>query len=172
MSDNIYNPDGNEIRFITSNYKELFRIPDGASIVVTRSNGEEYVSECKYLDDTHFEANGSCWHICQFAEIQERNGAVVKPETEPEAKAGYRIIQRNYTGDKVFKLGFNPDAVQKFVTWQSYRNNPDCYDWGHYWSDRSTAKTDLLLRTDAERRSVPYDHTKLFKQPKIRNDAR
>ena len=161
-----------EIRFIDPGYNELFRIQDGASIVVTRSNGEEYVSECKYLDETHFEANGTCYHICQFAEMMAHNGAVVKPETEPEVKVGYRIIQRNLAGDKVFKLGYNPNAVQKFVTWQSYRDNPARYDWGHYWSDKNTAKTDLFHRTNAECRGIPYDHTKLFKQPKTRNDAR
>jgi hypothetical protein len=122
--------ENNEIRFITPDYKELFRIPDGGRIVVTRPDGEEYIAECKYLDETHFSANGTCWHICQFAEVQERNGAAVKPVTEPEVKAGYRIIQRTYAGDKVFKLGYNPDAVQQYVTWQSYHNNPACYDYG------------------------------------------
>jgi hypothetical protein len=161
-----------EIRFITPDYKELFRIPDGGSIVVTRPNGEEYIAECKYLDETHFAVNGSCWHICQFAEVQERNDATVRPETEPEINHGYRIIQRNTVGDKVFKLGCNPEAVQQYVTWQSYPNNPAQYDWGHYWSDRNTAKTDLFRRTDAERRGVSYDHTRLIKQSRNRDDAR
>jgi hypothetical protein len=164
--------DCKEIRFITSEYKELFRIPDGGSIVVTRPDGEEYIAECKYLDETHFSANGNCYHICQFAEIQERNGATVKPETEPEIKAGYRIIQRTYVGHKVFKLGHNPKAAAKYVTWQSYNSYPNSYDWGHYWSDKSTAATDLFRRADAERRGVSYDHTKAYKQPKKRNDAR
>jgi hypothetical protein len=160
-----------EIRFITPEYKELFRIPDGGSIVVTRPDGEEYVAECKFLDETHFSANGTCWHIHQFAEVQERNGATVKPEAEPEIKVGYRIIQRSYAGDKVFKLGHNPNAVDKYVTWQSYHNRSVSYDYGHYWGDKSTAKTDLFRRADAERRGVPYDHTKLYKQKK-RDDAR
>ena len=161
-----------EIRFITPNYEELFRIPDGGSIVVTRPDGEEYVAECKYLDDTHFEAYGSCYHIYQFAEMQARVGATVKPEAEQEINHGYRIVQRAYVGDKVFKLGINQDAVQKYVTWQSYQENPDSFDWGHYWSKKSTAKTDLFHRADAERRGVSYDHTTLYKQSKNRYDAR
>jgi len=36
-----------EIRFITPDYKELFRIPDGGSIVVTRPEGEQYIGICK-----------------------------------------------------------------------------------------------------------------------------
>jgi hypothetical protein len=161
-----------EIRFITPNYDEIFRIPDGGSIVVTRPEGEEYIAECKYLDATHFEANYNCYHICQFAEIQERNGATVKPETEPEVNRGYRIIQRNYVDEKIFKLGVNSNAVQKYVTWQSYRDNPAIYEWEHYWNDKSTANTDLFLRTDSERRGTSYDHTTLIKSPKNRDNAR
>ena len=161
-----------EIRFITPDYKELFRIPDGWSIVITRPEGEEYIVECKYLDETHFEANGNCYHICQFAEIQERNGATVKSEIEPEINQGYRIIQRNYINDKVFKLGVNPNAVQKYVTWQSYPDNPKRYDWGHYWSNRITANTDLFRRTNAEQTGKVYDYTKLAKQQKNRDNSR
>ena len=164
--------DNKEIRFITPDYKELFRIPDGGSIIVARPEGDEYVGVCKLLDETHVEINGECYHICQFAELQERNGAIVTPDTEPEINHGYRIMQRNTVGDKVFKLGFNPDAVQKYVTWQSYPDNPARYDWGHYWNDKSIAKRDLLLRTDAECRGVSYDHTKLMKQSRSREDAR
>ena len=161
-----------EIRFIDPNYKELFRIPDGGGIVVTRPVGEEFISECKYLDEAHFESEGACWHIMQFAELLYRNGASVKPEDEPEINHGYRIIRRSTVGDKVFKLGVNPNAVQRYVTWQSYSDNPARNDWGHYWSDRSTANIDLFRRADAERRGIPYDHTELIKQHKTRNDAR
>ena len=160
------------IRFIDQNYNELFQIPDGGSIVVTRPTGEEYIGICKFLDETHVNINGECFHICQFAEVQARNGATVKPETEPEINRGYRIMQRNTVGNKVFKLGHNPNAVQKYVTWQSYRNNPASYDWGHYWSDKSTAKTDLFHRTDSERTGRVYDHTTLQKNLKSRTDAR
>ena len=161
-----------EIRFITPDYKELFRIPDGWGIIVTRPEGEEYVGVCKFLDETHVEINGECFHICQFAEIQERNGATVMPEAEPEINAGYRIMQRNTVGDKVFKLGYNPNAVQKYVTWQSYTDNPTSYDWGHYWSAKCIANRDLFNRIDAERTGRPYDHTILIRQSRNRDDAR
>ena len=104
--------------------------------------------------------------------MQAHVSATVKPETEPEINHGYLIIQRIYVGDKVFKLSVNKDAVQKYVTWQSFQENPDSYDWGHYWSEKSTAKTDLFYRADAERRGVSYDHTTLYKQSKNRYDAR
>ena len=162
-----------EIRFITPDYKELFRIPDDGSIVVTRPEGEEYIHKCKYLDQTHFEdSSHNYWHICQFAERQVQNGATVKPEIEPEINQGYRIIQRNYANDKIFKLGVNPKAAQKYVTWQSYRDNPTRYDFGHYWSERSDANTDLFRRTDAERMGRVYDYTKFIQQQKKRDKTR
>ena len=63
------------IRFITPEYKELFRIPDGDSIRITREDGTHTDKACRYIDDYHVEI-GSGWdslfHICQFAEQMER----------------------------------------------------------------------------------------------------
>jgi hypothetical protein len=159
------------IRFIDPQYNTLFKIPDGGSIVVTRPNGEQSIGICKYLDETHVAVNGSCYHICQFAEIQQRNGATVEPEKEPEMVGGhYRIIHRIPVGDKVYVLGHSPTAVQPYATWQAYRDKPG-KDYGHYWSNRSDAWSDLLCRADAERTGKPYDHTKRYTQKK-REDAR
>jgi hypothetical protein len=159
------------IRFIDTQYNTLFTIPDGGSIVVTRPSGEQYVGVCKYLDDTHLSVNGSCFHICEFAEIQERNGCTVEQEKEPEMVGGsYRIIHRIPVGDKVYVMGHSPKAAQPYATWQAYRDSPG-KDWGHYWSNRSDAWGDLLCRADAERTGKPYDHTKRYKQ-KNRDDAR
>lgn len=179
MSDNIYNPHGKEIRFIDSNYNELFRIPDGGRIVVTRPMGELYpgvqeqwVGTCKYRDDYHTEINGEMYHICQFAEIQERIGSTVQPEAEPELVGNYRINARTFVGDKIFKFGHNPKAVQPWATWQSYKDNPGRNDWGHYWNDKSEARTDFFRRADAERTGKIYDHTKAYKQRSDRDDER
>jgi len=168
-----------EIRFITPDYKELFRIPDGGRIVVTRPMGEMYpgyqeqwVGTCKYHDEYHFSINGEMYHICQFAEIQARIGSKVEPETEPEIVSGYRITARTFVGDKVFVMAHNPKAVQPWATWQG-RNDRPGYDWGHYWSDKRTARTDFFLRADSERTGMSYDHTTLIKKEKNRGeDAR
>lgn len=69
-----------EIRFIDSRYNKFFTVPDGGNIVVTEFDGKKYVRSCRYLDDTHFESGESVFHICQFAEIMERDGAVYAPE--------------------------------------------------------------------------------------------
>ena len=171
MSDNIYNPDGKEIRFVNIEGREIFRIPDGGYIVMTRPEGEEYIYECKYRDDYHTFINGNVYHIDEYAARMYAIGARLRPDPEPETNVGYRIIQRNHVKDKVFKLGFNPNAVQKYVTWQSYPDNPAQYDWGHYWNDRSIANTDLFRRTDAEKRGKSYDYATLI-QRSDRDDAR
>lgn len=70
------------IRFIDSNYNDLFRIPDGGKIRLTNSKGEQWELTCRYVDDYHFEAGfGGCnlYHICQYAEHTERCGYKVEP---------------------------------------------------------------------------------------------
>jgi hypothetical protein len=145
-----------EIRFIDPNNKELFTIPDGGSVVMTRPEGEQYVYDCKYIDPTHCALNGEVYHICQHADIRQRIGATIEPETQPEIVAGYRVRQRNFVGDKVFVMAHNPDAVQPWVTWQGQKNCPG-YDWGHYYERRSDASTVLFCRTDAARHGTPYE---------------
>ena len=70
------------IRFITPNYKELFRIPDGDSIRINRGDDTHTDKTCRYIDEYHVEV-GSGWdsifHICQFAEQMERCGNTVIP---------------------------------------------------------------------------------------------
>jgi len=76
------------IQFIDSNYRELFRIPDGGSITITYPPGdgrEPVTRACKYWDDYHFETlgrGGDSYHIAQFAEIMERLGARYEPEIQ------------------------------------------------------------------------------------------
>lgn len=74
------------IRFINSNYKTLFTIPDGDAIQITLDNGESHTRICRYVDDYHFQTvNGfgekyiNLFHICQFAELMEQNGNTVIP---------------------------------------------------------------------------------------------
>ena len=67
------------IRFITPNYKEKFRIPDGDMVRVTRYDGKRLDRVCRYIDECHVEVGSELYHICQFAELMERNGNTVIP---------------------------------------------------------------------------------------------
>lgn len=67
------------IRFITPDYKEKFRIADGDSIILHLSNGNTMKRTCRYIDDYHLEVGDNLYHICEFAELCERNGHTVEP---------------------------------------------------------------------------------------------
>lgn len=79
---NEYNPHGKDIRFIDSHYKDLFRLPDGGSIRITYADGESAVRKCTYIDEYHTMIGNNVFHICQFAELMERNGSTYQPEKE------------------------------------------------------------------------------------------
>lgn len=83
------------IRFINPHYKELFRIPDGDKIRIIHSGGEKTDYTCRYIDDYHVEI-GSGWnsllHICQFAEIMERNGSTVIPLRSSLPEQCYSVL--------------------------------------------------------------------------------
>lgn len=70
------------IRFITSNYEELFRIADGDRIVVTAATGERSEHICRYIDEYHVEVGKNLYHICEFAELLEKTGASCKPAAD------------------------------------------------------------------------------------------
>lgn len=77
------------IRFIDPNYKELFRIPDGDMVRITRSDGTHIDKVCRYIDECHLEIGhgwDSLFHICQFAEQMARCDNTVIPlrSTLPE----------------------------------------------------------------------------------------
>ena len=78
---NEFNPDGKDIRFIDSHYKDLFRIPDGGCIQIHYPD-ETVVKPCKFIDEYHIQIGTNVFHICQFAEIMERNGASYMAEPE------------------------------------------------------------------------------------------
>lgn len=95
-----------EIRFIDSQYNELFRIKDGESITITRSDGEKSEKKCRFLDEYHTSIDGLTFHICQFAEIMEMNGSTYRPKDTP-----------SYTLEKVdqeeFEFMFAPEDETK-----------------------------------------------------------
>lgn len=78
---NEFNPEGKEIRFIDSRYHDLFRIPDGGCVQIHYPN-ETVIKPCKFIDEYHTQIGYNVFHICQFAEIMERNGAVYMAEPE------------------------------------------------------------------------------------------
>ena len=74
------NGNGRAIRFIDSEYRQLFTVPEGANIVLTQLDGTRSTLPCQYIDDTHAFIDGLTFHIHQFALVQEQRGAVYLPE--------------------------------------------------------------------------------------------
>lgn len=85
------------IQFITPEYKEIFRIPDGGKILVTKPDGTTIDYACRYVDACHFEAGIQFFHIYEFAERMKRAGWRCEPKPVPynEQKKEYaEIISR------------------------------------------------------------------------------
>ena len=77
-----------QIRFIDSQYNELFKINDGDSIRIKFSDGETVIRKCRYIDDYHTEIGSNVYHICEFAERMEQNGNVYEPYKPVRSKGG------------------------------------------------------------------------------------
>lgn len=78
-TDNSQRNTRHDIRFINSQYDELFRIHDGGQIHVEKSEGGSFDATCEYIDDYHTRVNGRVFHICEFAELMERNNWTYEP---------------------------------------------------------------------------------------------
>ena len=73
-----------EIRFIDSNYNELFRIKDGEEITIKFKDGSICDRKCKYIDDYHAEIGCNVFHICEFAELMEKGDSIYRPKDIPD----------------------------------------------------------------------------------------
>lgn len=69
-----------QIRFIDSHYNELFTVPDGGNVVLTHFDGKKEILPCEYIDKRLARIGGIVFHIREFAEEQECNGAIYMPE--------------------------------------------------------------------------------------------
>ena len=67
---------------------------------------------------------------------------------EKEMVHGYEIKESIiFTNNRGFALAENPNAPQPFVTWQfTEENGKRDYYWGHYTTEESAAKRDLVQR--------------------------
>ena len=73
------------IQFIDSDYRELFRIPDGGSINIIYPPGDgrgTITRKCEFMDECHTRIGGDDYHIHEFAARMERLGARYEPEVQ------------------------------------------------------------------------------------------
>ena len=72
-------PENKYIRFINSDYKTLFHLPDGGRIRITYPDREPADRVCRFVDEYHTTIGGNLYHICEFAERMEQIGAKYAP---------------------------------------------------------------------------------------------
>ncbi len=87
-----------EIRFITPEYRELFKIPDGGQILLCYKDGTVKPRACKYIDDYHLLVGSNAYHICEFAERTRASSISVVPFPEK------RVIWSNIDLDTTYEL--------------------------------------------------------------------
>ena len=80
----------NDVRLIDSSYRDLYRVPNGGVIQMDYPDGSSYTARVEHLDEYHFDLGGlyNTFHICQFAEIMEHNGASYYPEIQTQDETG------------------------------------------------------------------------------------
>ena len=103
--------EGKSIRFITSDYTDLFRIENGGTIQVTFQD-RQFVERCEYIDDYHLKIGTSVYHICEYAEMLERNGGHCEPEPETTMdRAAWQIGRRGYLKLERTETGFRYEIL-------------------------------------------------------------
>lgn len=109
------------IRFIDPEYKELFRIPDGGKIVITSEWGEKTEHLCRYIDEYHAEIGNNLYHICEFAERIQKNGASCEPKQMDKAP------KENDMEQTLEINTFFGSTKQVQVTINTYQDNKSLY---------------------------------------------
>lgn len=104
-----------DIRFIDSGYKELFRLPDGEQITIISVNGQKRDFTCRYIDEAHLEVGNSLYHICEFAERMERSGSTYQPKEIPLPRECLSTLPSS--GEMImitrYQKGYTPRSIQK-----------------------------------------------------------
>lgn len=67
------------IRFVDTQYNELFRIADGDSILVIPSEGKPRKHICRYIDSYHLEMSNDIYHIMQLATLAAKANVKIIP---------------------------------------------------------------------------------------------
>ncbi len=112
-----------EIRFITSEYKELFKVPDGGQVLLCFPDGKKEARTCKYIDDYHLLLGRNAYHICELAERFRANGITVEPF--PEKRMIWSDINLNLE-DWIDDLRQEyPDLDEDDLTVKMYEINAD-----------------------------------------------
>lgn len=141
------------IRFITPEYKDLFTIKDGESLVMRYMDGTMKSAPCFACSDSyHFYLGANeLFHICQFAEISRANGTTYAP-ANPHAK------ERGDTYE-IYQLNRNSAAEYRFADYEFAKDKIKAVDYRHVYSGMLAKETTLdALYTLHNRDERPFAH--------------
>ncbi|WP_051273606.1 hypothetical protein [Desulfotruncus alcoholivorax] len=146
------------IRFIDSEYRELFCIPDGANIniIYPPEDGRGTVtSPCKYLDEMHVRVGGNDFHCCEFASRMKAIGARYEPETQLR---GVKIIPYAVDDEKYFDLRSDEGKIRIGHLAGDFGNQGDRFHANFYTNEKRSDK--ITTDFQAELHSAVYTFRK------------
>lgn len=93
------------IRFVDSNYKKMFTIPDGEKIQITFYDGTKELRTCRYIDECHLEVGSNLYHTCEFADKMVDAGNKVIPMRSSLPEQCYTFVESE-NAIAIIKKGF------------------------------------------------------------------
>jgi hypothetical protein len=128
----------------------------------TSANSRGSAVYCYHLNDgahTRFERRDISGVVKELPAWAEKSLARIrleidKPAETKEFAGNYEIVERIEAGHKVFALGHCESAPCPWGTWQGRRSSVGDFDWGHYFNDYESAKTDMHDRAAEEQRHL------------------
>ena len=96
-----------DIRFIDSRYRDLFKLPNGGFIQVDYPD-ETVIKQCVFIDPYHTQVGNNVFHICEYAERMERIGATYQAEPEIMGdEAAWKIGRAKYLAIQACDDGYD-----------------------------------------------------------------
>lgn len=126
------------IQFIDSDYKELFRIPDGGKIKIIYPPGDgrgRVTHSCKYLDEAHTRVGNNDYHICEFATRMAKLGARYEPEIQLR---GAELLPFAAGEEKFFTYNREEDNTCVGHISGDFSNSGDRFH--SHWQDRENGR--------------------------------
>lgn len=91
------------INFIHSDYTPMFNLEDGDNIMIKYSDGETKTQECRFIDEYHTQIGNNIYHICQYAELIEKNGTTIIPMRKSLPEKVYHYTNDSKTIEVIAK---------------------------------------------------------------------
>ena len=143
-----------QIRFIDTCGNTLFLLPDGGSVVITYTSGEQFVKVCRYVDSNQIEIDGEEYYLSAFAEDCQRTGAIIAPEPAPEYYGNYRIVRKMPVPGNIIALGCDLKHYWRYVILERPLECED-YDCPVYFTEGWKAQEAFERRARELLRSRP-----------------